>query len=125
MANSRTVRIEEELKRALAEIFFSEIKDPRISEMATITKVKVTPDLKYAKVYVSIYDEEEKRSATINALTKAEGFVRAKVNERIKLRRIPVMQFILDNSIEYGIKMSKLIDEVTAGIVDEDETDHS
>lgn len=106
------------MKRALSEIFFQEIKDPRMSSMATVSRVQVTPDLKFAKVSVSVYDAEEKRESTIVALTNAEPFIRKKVNEKIRMRRIPVMEFVLDDSIEYAVKMSKLIDEVNASIPD-------
>lgn len=126
MANNRTIKIQGEMKRALSEIFFQEIKDPRMSSMATVSRVQATPDLKYAKVYVSVYDTDEKRESTITALTSAEAFIRSKVNAKIRMRRIPNMEFVLDDSIEYAVKMSKLIDEVTASIPDrEDEEDHT
>ena len=126
MANNRTIKIQGEMKRALSEIFFQEIKDPRMSSMATVSRVQVTPDLKYAKVYVSVYDTEEKRESTIVALTSAEAFIRSKVNAKIRMRRIPNMEFVLDDSIEYAVKMSKLIDEVVETIPDRsDEEDYT
>ena len=126
MANNRTIKIQGEMKRALSEIFFQEIKDPRMSPMATVSRVQVTPDLKYAKVYVSVYDTEEKRESTIVALTSAEAFIRSKVNAKIRMRRIPNMEFVLDDSIEYAVKMSKLIDEVIETIPDRsDEEDYT
>ena len=118
MANNRIIKIQGEMKRALSEIFFADVKDPRMSSMATVSRVQVTPDLKYAKVYVSVYDTDEKREATIAALTNAEAFIRSKVNAKIRMRRIPNMEFVLDDSIEYAVKMSKLIDDVIETIPD-------
>ena len=82
--------------------------------MASVSKVSVTQDLKYAKVYVSVYDTPEKIKSTMEALESAEPFLRARLNEMIRLRRIPVMSFVYDDSIEYSAKISKLIEEVTA-----------
>lgn len=120
MANNRIIKIQGEMKRALSEIFFHDVKDPRLSAMATVSRVQVTPDLKYAKIAVSVYDTDEKRESTIAALTNAEPFIRKKVNEKIRMRRIPVMEFVLDDSIEYAVKMSKLIDVVNAEIRDDE-----
>jgi len=114
MAKNRGVRLEGEFKRGLSEIFLTELKDPGISPMIGVTRVDVTPDLKYAKVYVSAYDAPEKMEATIKALQRAEGFIRAKLNDRIRVRRIPNLTFIHDTSIEYSIRISKIIDDVTA-----------
>jgi len=118
MANNRIIKIQGEMKRALSEIFFTDVKDPRMSSMATVSRVQVTPDLKYAKVYVSVYDTDDKRESTIAALTNAEAFIRSKVNAKIRMRRIPNMEFVLDDSIEYAVKMSKLIDDVIETIPD-------
>ena len=126
MANNRIIKIQGEMKRALSEIFFTDVKDPRMSSMATVSRVQVTPDLKYAKVYVSVYDTDEKREATIAVLTNAEAFIRSKVNAKIRMRRIPNMEFVLDDSIEYAVKMSKLIDDVIETIPDRsDEEDYT
>ena len=112
MANNRIVKIQGEFKRGLSEIFLTDIKDPRMSSMVSVTRVEITPDLKYAKVYVSIYDEPQRIKDTLEALASAEGYIRARLNDKIKLRRIPNLSFIHDASIEYGIQISKLIDEV-------------
>ena len=111
MANNRIVKIEGEFRRGLSEIFLTELKDPRMSPMTSVTRVEITQDLKYAKVYVSIMDTPQKIEETVTELKSAEGFIRAKLNERIKIRRIPNITFIHDNSIEYSIQISKLIDE--------------
>ncbi|MBS6511602.1 MAG: 30S ribosome-binding factor RbfA, partial [Clostridiales bacterium] len=114
MSKLREARIDGEFRRALGELLLTELKDPRMSKMASVSKVSVTQDLKYAKVYVSIYDTPEKVASTMEALESAEPFLRAKLNEMIRLRRMPVMTFVHDDSIEYSAKISKLIDEVTA-----------
>lgn len=116
MANSRMVRLEGEFKRALSEILLFDLKDPRVSEMANITRVSITSDLKYGKVLVSVYDTPVMQESTIEALNKAGGFLRSKLNEKIKIRRIPELTFILDTSIEHSIRISKIIDEAVANI---------
>ena len=112
MAGNRTARLEGEFKRALSELMLTEVKDPRMSKMVGVTRVDVTPDLKYAKVYVSIYDTPEKTEETMEALKSAEGFLRAKLNNKIKVRRIPSLVFVHDTSIEYSIKISKMLDDL-------------
>ncbi len=118
MPKRRTERLDEEFRRAISEIIIKDIKDPRVSSMLSITRVDITPDLYYAKVYVSVYDTDEKRQATVEALNTAGGFFRSRLNKKIKIRRIPELNFILDNSIEYSIKMSKLIDEAVKDLPD-------
>lgn len=114
MSQRRTAKIDGELQRLLGEIFLTEMKDSRFSKMAGVTRVAVTPDLKYAKVYISIYDTPARVESTMEALRSAEPFLRAKLNEKIRLRRIPNLEFVHDTSIAYSIEISKLIDEVTA-----------
>ena len=114
MSQRRTAKIDGELQRLLGEIFLTEIKDPRFSKMAGVMRVTTTQDLKYAKVYISIYDTPAKVESTMEALRSAEPFIRAKLNEKIRLRRIPNLEFVHDTSIAYSIEISKLIDEVTA-----------
>ena len=114
MSQRRTAKIDGEIQRLLGEIFMTGIKDPRFSKMTGVMRVNTTPDLKYAKVYVSIYDTPAKVESTMEALASAEPFIRAKLNEKIKLRRIPNLEFVHDTSIAYSIEISKLIDEVTA-----------
>ena len=84
MAKNREVRLEGEFRRALSEIFLTDLKDPRVSAMLSVMRVEITPDLKYAKAYVSIYDTPERVDSTMEALERAEGFIRAKLNDKIK-----------------------------------------
>lgn len=110
--NNRSARLEGEFKRGLSEIFLTDINDPRMSSMVGVTRVDVTPDLKFAKVFLSIYDTPQRISDTLAALQSAESFIRSRLNSKIRIRRIPSLSFVHDTSIEYSVKMSKLIDDV-------------
>lgn len=102
-----------EVQRELSEIIRTEIKDPRIHPMTTVVAVDVTPDLKYCKAYVSVLGDEEAAKATLQGLKSAVGYVRRELARRVNLRNTPEITFVLDQSIEYGVHMSHLIDEVT------------
>ncbi len=84
--------------------------------MTTVVSVEVTPDLKFCKAYISILGDEEAGKATIEGLKSAEGYIRRELARRVNLRNTPEIKFILDQSIEYGVNMSRLIDEVTKDI---------
>ncbi len=110
-----------EVQRELSEIIRSGIKDPRIHPMTSVVAVEVTPDLKYCKAYISVLGDEEAAKATVEGLRCASSYVRRELARRVNLRNTPEIKFILDQSIEYGVNMSKLIDEVTKDLHDEDE----
>ncbi len=107
----RTARISEEMKREISSIIQNELKDPRLSSLISVTNVNVTKDLRYAKVYVSVMGNEEEKKNSLEGLKSAAGFIRREVGHRIQLRYTPEVQFELDNSIEHGAYISKLIDE--------------
>lgn len=107
----RTVRISEEMKREISAIIQSELKDPRLSRLISVTNVNVTKDLRYAKVYVSIMGKDEEKKNALEGLKSAAGFIRREVGHRIQLRYTPEVQFELDNSIEHGAYISKLIND--------------
>jgi len=109
MAKRRNSRLSVEMKRVISEIIRNDVKDPRISDLMSITDVHVTEDLKYAKVYVSTYGDIEQ---TLIALESAKGFIKKEIGKRTKIRLIPELIFIKDDSIEKGIYMSSLIDKV-------------
>ena len=90
-----------------------EIKDPRINPMTSVVAVEVAPDLKTAKAYISVLGDEQSQKDTLAGLRSAEGFIRMKLAKSINLRNTPEIKFVLDQSIEYGIRMSKMIDDVT------------
>jgi len=107
----RTARISEEMKREVSAIIQNELKDPRLSQLISVTNVNVTKDLRYAKVYVSIMGNDEEKKNALDGLKSAAGFIRREVGHRIQLRYTPEVQFELDNSIEHGAYISKLINE--------------
>jgi len=113
MAGNRTPRIEGEMKRCLAELMQNGVKDPGLSPLAGVTRVEVSRDLSYAKVYVSVYDTDEMKASTMEALKRAEPFLRSRLNQLIRIRRIPNMTFVLDNSIEYSLHISKLLQDIS------------
>ena len=117
----KNTRINMEVQRELSEIIRSGIKDPRIHPMTSMVAVEVTPDLKYCKAYISVLGDEEAAKATVEGLRSASSYVRRELARRVNLRNTPEIKFILDQSIEYGVNMSKLIDEVTKDLHDEDE----
>ena len=117
----KNTRINMEVQRELSEIIRSGIKDPRIHPMTSVVAVVVTPDLKYCKAYISVLGDEEAAKATVEGLRSASSYVRRELARRVNLRNTPEIKFILDQSIEYGVNMSKLIDEVTKDLHDEDE----
>ena len=117
----KNTRINMEVQRELSEIIRSGIKDPRIHPMTSVVAVEVTPDLKYCKAYISVLGDEEAAKASVEGLRSASSYVRRELARRVNLRNTPEIKFILDQSIEYGVNMSKLIDEVTKDLHDEDE----
>ena len=119
----KNTRINMEVQRELSEIIRSGIKDPRIHPMTTVVSVEVTPDLKYCKAYISVLGSEEAGKDTIKGLKSAEGFIRTQLAKKVNLRNTPQIFFVLDQSIEYGVRMSKLIDEVTKDMPEEQEDD--
>ncbi len=110
----KNIRINEEVRRQLQEIVMHGLKDPRIDPMVSVTKVEVAPDLKTCKAYVSVLGDEDSLSLTIEGLTKAEGYIRRELARTVNLRNTPAIRFIADDSIAYGVGMSKIIDEVIA-----------
>lgn len=117
----KNTRINMEVQRELSQIIRFEIKDPRIHPLTSVVAVEVTPDLKYCKAYISVLGDEEAGKATIEGLRSAASFVRRELAHRVNLRNTPEIKFILDQSIEYGVNMSKLIDEVTKDLHDDEE----
>ncbi|MEA5003752.1 MAG: 30S ribosome-binding factor RbfA [Christensenella sp.] len=114
MSVNRMNRIDEEVKRALAEIIRNDVKDDRLSAMTSVTRVEITSDLKFAKVHISVYDTDKKRNASIDALNHGASFIRTKLARAVDIRRVPELTFVLDDSIEYSIKISKILDDVNS-----------
>ena len=108
----KNTRINGEVLRELSNIIRGEIKDPRIAPMTSVVAVEVAPDLKTCKAYISVLGDEEAQKNTLIGLRSAEGYIRTKLAKSINLRNTPEIRFILDQSIEYGIRMSKMISDV-------------
>ena len=108
----KNTRINGEMQKALAEIIRGGIKDPRISPLTSVVAVEVAPDLKTCKAYISVLGDKKAQEDTLTGLESAEGWIRTKLAKNINLRNTPEIRFILDQSIEYGVNMSRKIDEV-------------
>ena len=93
-----------------------EIKDPRIAPMTSVVSVEVAPDLKTCKAYISVLGDKEAQESTLEGLRSAHGYIRRELARSINLRNTPDVRFILDQSIEYGVNMSKKIDEINAAM---------
>lgn len=117
----KNTRINGEVQKELSRIISMEVKDPRINPMTSVVSVEVTPDLKFAKAYISVLGDEESKQATKEGLKKASPFIRSQLAKRLNLRNTPELTFVLDQSIEYGVNMSKMIEEVTKNISHGDE----
>ncbi|WP_134686282.1 30S ribosome-binding factor RbfA [Brevibacillus migulae] len=112
MNKTRMSRVGEEIKKELSVLLQREMKDPRIG-FVTVTGVEVTSDLQQAKVFVSIFGNDEQRNASLAGLQKAKGFLRSEIGKRVKLRHVPDLVFKLDESIDYGNKINTLLREIS------------
>ena len=108
----KNTRINGEVQKELSTLIRGEIKDPRIHPMTSVTAVEVAPDLKTCRAYISVLGGAEAKKATMDGLNSAEGYIRHLLAKNLNLRNTPEIRFILDESIEYGVNMSKLIDDV-------------
>lgn len=109
--SNRLGRIDEELKKEISTIINYELKNPKITGLISVTKTKITPDLKYAKVYVSILNSKNLKETFIN-LKKSSGYIRTEIAKRINLRITPELVFVLDDSMEYGAKIEQILKEI-------------
>ncbi|WP_019638030.1 30S ribosome-binding factor RbfA [Paenibacillus fonticola] len=112
MAKNRTGRVGEQIKKELSVLIQNEVKDPRVG-FVTVTGVDVTSDLSQAKVYISIFGDEEKKAESLKGLDKALGYLRTELGKRMRLRHTPELIFKVDESIEYGSRIEKLLGEIT------------
>ena len=110
----KNTRINGEVQRVLAQIIRGEIKDPRIAPMTSVVAVEVAPDLKTCKAWISVLGDEKAQTDTLAGLQSAEGYIRGQIARTINLRNTPQIHFIMDQSIAYGVDMSKRIEEVVA-----------
>lgn len=119
----KNTRINGEVQKILSEIIRGEIKDPRIDPMTSVVQVIVAPDLKTCKAFISVLGGEESQKNTLAGLKSAVGYIRRQLAHELNLRNTPEITFILDQSIEYGVNMSRKIDEVTRDINRDEEED--
>jgi ribosome-binding factor A len=110
---NRMIRINDEIKKELAEILRSHLKDPRITTMASVVRVETTNDLKYCKAYISVMGDEEAKEKCMAAIANAKGFIRSEIASRINLRQTPEFKFILDDSLDYSMKINQILKDVS------------
>ena len=115
----KNTSVNAEVQRGRSNILRGGIKDPRVSPMTSVVAVEVAPDLKTCKAYISVLGDEKAQQDTIKGLQSAEGFIRRELARTINMRNTPEIKFIVDQSIEYGVNISKKIDEVTKDLKDE------
>jgi len=108
MNNIRASRVAEQMKKELGDILSRKVKDPRVG-FVTVTDVQVTGDLQQARVFISVYGSESEKQETLIGLAKSKGFIRSEIGKRIRLRKTPEISFEVDEAIEYGNKIEKLI----------------
>ena len=111
----RTNMISEEMKKEISTIIQNELKDPRLPKMISVISADVTRDLRYAKIFISVLGNETDKKNAIEGLKSAAGFIRREVGHRLQLRYTPELLFELDNSIERGVYISKLINDTIHG----------
>lgn len=117
----KNTRINGEVQRALADIIRGGIKDPRISPLTSVVTVEVAPDLKTCKAWISVLGDDKAIEDTLAGLKSAEGYIKGQLAKKINLRNTPEIHFIMDQSIAYGVSMSKLIDDVNKNIPNREE----
>ena len=112
--NIKFERINSELKKQIAKVIACDLKDPRLNNgIVSVTKGSVTPDLKYAKVYLSVYaDNEEARKEAFDTVCRSKTFIRNMLKNAVQIRLLPELNFVMDTSVDYGIKIDKLLSQI-------------
>ena len=110
MASYKIDRMAEDIKRNLADIF-RELKDPRISQLLSVVRVEVSGDMSYAKVFVSAIEGYEQSVQSVKGLKSATGYIKRELSARMKMRKMPELRFVADNSIEHGAQINRIIEE--------------
>ena len=108
----KNIRINSEVQRELSSIIRNQVKDPRISSLVSVTSVAVAPDLKTCKAYISVLGDASQAADTLAGLKSAEGFIRRQLARTLNLRNTPEIRFLWDQSIAYGVEMSRKIEEL-------------
>lgn len=110
MKPSRIERLSALIKEEISDIILK-MKDPRI-KFVTVTEVAMSKDIKYAKIYISIMGNEEEKKTSFSAIKNATGFIRTELAHRLEIRRVPELSFILDDSIERGVRLANYIEKI-------------
>lgn len=113
MASKRSSRVNEQVKREVADILRNEVKDPRVG-LVIVTGARVAPDLSTAQIYVALSGEEAEKKETLTGLNAAAPFVRSQLSQRMSVRKVPQLRFVRDESIEYATRIEQLLHEVRA-----------
>ena len=114
----KNTRVNHEVQRELSNILRDGVKDPRVALMTSVVGVEVSPDLKTCKAYISVLGDEKAQKDTILGLQSGEGFIRRELARTLNMRNTPEIYFVIDQSIEYGVKMTSKINELTKDLVD-------
>jgi len=112
MSGTRALRVADQIKKEVSQIIREELKDPRVAAITSVTEVRVSRDLRYARIYVSIYGNSDQQQQTYQALTGAVGFFRSEIGKRIRLRYTPELTFELDRSLEYGNHIEQVLKSI-------------
>ena len=110
--SNRMIKIDEELKKEISSIISTELKNPHLTGLISVSKVKTTPDLRYAKVYVTMINEKSKKE-NLSILKKSSGFIRSEIAKKINLRYTPELVFEFDESLEYGTRIDEILKNIT------------
>lgn len=119
----KNTRVNMEVQRELSNIVRAGIKDPRVAPMTSVVSVEVAPDLKTCKAYISVLGDEKAQKDTLKGLQNAEGYIRRELARSLNMRNTPEIRFVLDQSIEYGVMMSKMISDVTKDLPEEESSE--
>lgn len=111
MARVRVEKVREMIKQEVSNILLNDIKDPRV-KFVSVTEVEATNDLRHAKIYISLYGNEEEKTATLEGLERSLGFIRTEIAKRIRLRFAPELSFCVDKSMEYSDHIEKLLKKI-------------
>ena len=114
MASDRLRRVDEAVRQVLSDAVATDLKDPRVG-FVTVTAVKTSPDLRHARVYVSVLGGEDERAASLEGLRSAHGFLQRRVAGELRMKHTPTLDFVYDDSVERGMRLSELIDRETGG----------
>ena len=117
----KNTRVNGEVQKELSNIIRGGIKDPRVAPMTSVVAVEVAPDLKTCKAYMRVLGDEKAQEDTIKGLQSAEGYIRRELARKLNMRNTPEIKFVMDQSIAYGVAMSKMIDDVTKDLKEEEE----